>query len=69
MARRSLRQSELEEIAQDLFEEREQDDETYFPSSDSEFSEEEIEQQAEEGAIEPLLLVSKRKKLCFPMYL
>ncbi|KAG5889593.1 hypothetical protein JTB14_024014 [Gonioctena quinquepunctata] len=38
MARRPLTQNELEKIVQDLFEEPEQVDESYFSSSDSEFS-------------------------------
>jgi len=52
MAGKALTQAELEEIAQNLFEEPEQDDKSYFPSSDSEFSDEEIEQQSEESATE-----------------
>ena len=52
MNRRPLTQKELQKIAQDLVENPELDEETYFPSSDSEFSEEEIEQHDEESASE-----------------
>ena len=52
MNRSPLTQKELQKIAQDLVENPELDEETYFPSSDSEFSEEEIEQQDEESASE-----------------
>ncbi|XP_044744775.1 uncharacterized protein LOC123306718 [Coccinella septempunctata] len=52
MSRKPLTQKELEKIVHDMFEEPEANDEDYFPSSDSEFSEEEIEQQAEESVTE-----------------
>lgn len=51
MARRPLTEKELEDIVEHLFDEPEEENETYFPSSDSEFSEEEIEQ-AEDSATE-----------------
>ena len=47
-ARRPLTQRELEDIAEHLFDELTEENETYFPSSDSEFSGEEIEQQTED---------------------
>lgn len=52
MAHRPLKQNELQKIAQDLFDEPKQDDETYFLSNNSEFSEEETEQQTQESDTE-----------------
>ena len=51
MARKPLTESQLAKIAEELFDEPEQD-ETYYPSSDSEFSDEDIEQQIGSSASE-----------------
>lgn len=52
MARKPLTQKELEDIANHLFDESEEENEVYFPSSDSEFSAEEIEQHTEHSDTE-----------------
>lgn len=52
MSRRPLTQKELEHIYEHLFDEPEEENETNVPSSDSEFSEVDVEQQTEDSATE-----------------